>query len=176
MNQDAYLSRRKFLRQTLVGAASLSVANFLPSFAAPFVTGEIKNQLRYFSKHEYLIVKAVADRIIGDGAPSASDVDAALRADVFLSGADPEVQDQFHQLLTAFNNPFFTFLWDFRFGSFVNMSDADKDSYLEDWMTSVLGFRRTGFQALKRITMSVYYTEPHSWQAIGFDSMFTPAE
>jgi hypothetical protein len=176
MVEAKILSRRNFLRQTLLGSASLTVARFVPSFSARFVPSDLKSPLLYFSEHEFVVIKAVADRIIGDGSPSASDVDAALRADAFLAGADPEVQDQFHQLLTVFNNPVFTFLWDFRFGSFVNMSDADKDSYLEDWMTSVFGFRRTGFQALKRVCMSVYYTEPHSWQSIDFDDSFVPAK
>jgi len=176
MDDRRHLSRRIFLRRTLLGSVALSTARFLPTIDSSVLSSDLKSPLLYFSERELVIVKAVADRIIGDGSPSASDVDAALRADAFLAGADPEVQDQFHQLLTVFNNPVFTFLWDFRFGSFVNMSDADKDSYLEDWMTSILGFRRTGFQALKRVCMSVYYTEPHSWQSIGFDDSFVPAK
>lgn len=138
------------------------------------VPSDIVRQLHFFSPHEYLIMQAVADRIVGSpksNAPSASDIGVALRADVFLSMADPEIQDQFHQLLTVFNAPLFTFLFDFRFSSFINMKTEDQDSYLEDWMTSIIGFRRTAFQALKRTSLSMFYTEPRSWKEIGFDGM-----
>jgi hypothetical protein len=56
------------------------------------------------------------------------------------------------------------------------MSPADKDSYIEDWMTSNLGFRRTGFQALKRVSMSMFYTDSRSWKEIGYEGMFMPED
>jgi hypothetical protein len=56
------------------------------------------------------------------------------------------------------------------------MSPQDKDSYLEDWMTSNLGFRRTGFQALKRISLSMFYTDSRSWTEIGYEGMFLPED
>jgi hypothetical protein len=54
------------------------------------------------------------------------------------------------------------------------MDSAGQDSYLEGWMTSSLGFRRTGFQALKRLSMSMHYTDAHSWEEIGFHGMELP--
>jgi hypothetical protein len=100
----------------------------------------------------------------------------ASRADQFLAGADPEVQDQLHQLFTVFNAAFFTFLFDFRLTSFLNMSASDKDSYVRDWMTSSLGFRRTAFQALKRVCLSMFYTDNRSWKEIGYEGMFMPED
>jgi hypothetical protein len=171
-------SRRRFLKQSAFGIVALSSARFLPSFGSePELSAEIKGQLQFFSPKEYTIMEAVADRLIGrlnDAAPSASQVGVALRADKFLAGADPEIQGQFHQLLTVFNAPAFTFLFDFRFSSFVNMKPEDQDTYVEDWMTSVIGFRRTGFQALKRTSLSMFYTEPRSWKEIGFDGLDVP--
>jgi hypothetical protein len=171
------ITRRRFLKQTAIGTTALSAAHLIPfSDMSAQVPSDIVRQLRFFSPHEYLIMQAVSDRIVGassNGEPSAADIGVALRADVFLSTADPEIQDQFHQLLTVFNAPIFTFLFDFRFSSFVNMKSEDQDSYLEDWMTSIIGFRRTGFQALKRTSLSMFYTEPRSWKEIGFDGMDT---
>jgi len=173
-------NRRKFLRQTFLGSIALSSAHLFGKPVAPFVVSrEVEAQLEFCSPHEFLILRAVADRIIGDpppGAPSAGGIQAALRADKFLAAADPEIQNQFHQLLTVFNAPFFTFLFDFRFSSFLNMSKEDQDSYLEDWMTSPLGFRRTAFQGLKRVCLGVFYTDPRSWEEIGFDGEFSPDE
>jgi hypothetical protein len=173
MNQ--HHSRRQFLKQTAFGVVALSASRFMPTTVQdPHLPADIGNQLLFFSPKEYLIVQAVAERMIGkldDRTPDASQLGVALRADKFLSEADPEIQEQFHQLLTVFNAPAFTFLFDFRFSSFINMRPDDQDSYIEDWMTSILAFRRTGFQALKRTTLSMFYTEPRSWKEIGFEGM-----
>ena len=174
---EAY-SRRRFLKQSAFGVVALSAARFLPAFDSKIaLPPEIEGQLRFLSPKEYQIMEAVADRMVGspkEGTPSASEIGVALRADKFLAGADPEIQEQFHQLLTVFNAPAFTFLFDFRFSSFISMTPDDQDSYLEDWMTSVLGFRRTGFQALKRTTLSMFYTDPQSWKEIDFEGIDAP--
>ena len=173
-------SRRKFLKQTLLGAAVLSASKIVPS---SFLTADglpaTPNDLVYFSPKEYLIMEAVSERLIGEpsaGQPAGKDVGVAARADVFLAVADEEVREQFHQLLSVFNAPFFTFLFDFRTSSFLGMSPVDKDSYLEDWMTSKFGFRRQGFQALKRVCLSMFYTEQRSWKEIGYEGMFMPED
>jgi hypothetical protein len=171
------LARRRFLRQTLFGSVILSTASFLPVrvSAAAAADGPV-GDLRFFSADEFRILQAAADRIVGatpqDG-PTATEVNAALRADEFLAGADPEIQEQFHLLLTVLNHPFFTFLFDFRLSAFVNMSPDDQDTYLEDWMTSPLAFRRQAFVGLKRLCMSMYYTDARSWKAIGYDGLFS---
>ena len=171
-------SRRQFLRESLSGVVFLSVAKLIPSEV--LIAGEqVPGDLLFFSSKEFLIFEAVAERIIGTASPGqvrSKDVGVAARADQFLAGADPEVREQLHQLLSVFNAPLFTFLFDFRTSSFLNMSPADKDSYIEDWMTSSLGFRRTGFQALKRVSMSMFYTDSRSWREIGYEGMFMPED
>jgi hypothetical protein len=173
-------SRRRFLKETLFGVAFLSAARLVPSgVLVAEELGDVPDNLLYFSPKEYLIFKAAAERIIGEaspGQPGANDIGVAVRGDQFLAGADPEVQEQFHQLLSVFNAPFFTFLFDFRGSSFLNMSPADKDSFIEDWMTSKFGFRRSGFQALKRVSLSMFYTESRSWKEIGYEGMFMPED
>ena len=172
------VSRRSFLKQTFFGSVVLSSSGFLlPAFEDEMLSPEISDQLQYFSPKEFLVIQSVAERIVGtaSGNSSATDLDAALRADKFLGAADPEIQEQFHQLLTVFNAPFFAFLFDFRFSSFIGMSPEDQDSYLEDWMNSSFAFRRTGFQALKRVCLSMFYTEPRSWPEIGYDGKFEPS-
>ena len=170
MNPERNTSRRTFLKETLSGVVFLSVANLIPGNLLGNNQDQVPKDLLYFSPKEYLIFEAMAERMIGPataGQVRTKDINIAMRADEFLAGADPEVQDQLHQLFSVFNAPLFTFLFDFRTSSFLNMSLADKDSYLEDWMTSVLGFRRTGFQALKRVSMSMFYTDSSRWKEIG---------
>jgi hypothetical protein len=173
-------SRRKFLKETLSGIIFLSASRLIPADSL-FAAGrdEVPKDLLFFSPKEYLVFAAVAERMVGPAMPGQAqtkDVGVAARADQFLAGADSEVQTQLHQLFSVFNAPLFTFLFDFRTSSFLNMSPADRDSYIEDWMTSSLGFRRTGFQALKRISMSMFYTDGRSWKEIGYDGMFMPED
>ena len=177
---DKVSTRRKFLKESLFGVAVLSVSNLIPS--GLLLGGDVSRvpgNLAFFSRREYLIFEAIAERLIGlssPGQPGAREIGVASRADQFLAGADPEVQDQLHQLFTVFNAPFFTFLFDFRFSSFLNMSAPDRDSYILDWMTSKLGFRRTAFQALKRVSLSMFYTDSRSWKEIGYEGMFMPED
>jgi hypothetical protein len=167
-------SRRKFLKETLFGALTLSVTKLFPlSISGAEIASEMQPLLKFFSPNEFLIMQAVGERIVG--AP-ASEVNVALRADQFLSMADPEVQEQFHQLFTVFNGALFTFLFEFRFSSFINMSAKEQDSYIQSWMTSSLAFRRTAFQALKRVSLSMFYTDNRSWNEIGYNGMFLPWE
>lgn len=35
-----------------------------------------------------------------------------------------------------------------------------------------MGFRRTGFQALKRVSLSMFYAGSRSWTEIGYEGMF----
>jgi hypothetical protein len=123
--------------------------------------------------------KKTARRITGassGGNAGTDDVNVALKADTFLADADPEIQEQFHQPLTEFNGALFVFLFDFRFTSFVAMPPADQDSYLQSWMTSGVAFRRSAFQALKRINLSMFYTDSRTWNEIHYDGMFLPWE
>jgi hypothetical protein len=177
---EGAVSRRKFLKESLYGIAVLSASKFFPAGALLAEEArQIPGTLAFFSKREYFIFEAIAERIIGPptaGQPGIRDIGVAARADHFLAGADPEVQDQLHQLFTVFNAAFFSFLFDFRFSSFMNMSPSDKDSYITDWMTSSLGFRRTAFQALKRVSLSMFYTDGRSWKEIGYEGMFMPED
>lgn len=170
-------SRRKFLKRTALGTLVLTAAKALP---APLLTDvfpeDVPQDLLYFSRHEYRLIRALASRMVGEAASGTREIDVALRADRYLSAADPEAQDQFHTLLTVFNSPLFAFLFDFRFSSFLDMSSTDQDSYIEDWMASGLEFRRTGFQALKRTCLSMYYTDARSFAEIGYHGMFLPTE
>ena len=174
------LSRRRFLRETLIGCAVLSAARFLPSsLLHSQVRGNAGTALEFFSGQELEIVKAVAARIIGlpdVTGPAANDIDVAGRADRFLASADPEVQDQFHLLLAVFNSALAAFVLDFRFSSFLAMSPEGQDSYLDDWMTSRLAFRRTAFQGLKRLSMSMFYTDSRTWRECGYEAVTVPED
>jgi hypothetical protein len=173
-------SRRRFLKETFLGFSILTATKFFPrAIVQNLVPDDVVSRLRFFSEQEYMLVQTVAARMIGDPPLSSGGQqpsDTALRADEYLSLVDPEIQQQFHQLLTVFNGLVFAFLFDFRFSSFLDMKPDDQDSYLQDWMTSTLTFRRQVFVALKRLSVSMYYTDHRSWGSIGYTGLFLPWE
>jgi hypothetical protein len=175
---DHPIGRRRFLRKTLFGGAALFVAPALPSgFIHAQIPPGTARELQFFSEEEYAVVSAAAARLTGHvpGEPGpGGTIDPALRADRFLSTEDPEIQDQIHLLLTIFSSPIAALFFNFRFSGFLKMDAAGQESYIEGWMTSSLGFRRTGFQALKRLSMSMHYTDEHSWEEIGYNGMELP--
>jgi hypothetical protein len=165
--------RRRFLKQTAFGVAALTVGGCLSDggTGADELPPGVAGQLRFASPTEFLVLQAAAEQLIdlpATGGPMTS-ADLALRMDLYLSGADEEVRDQFHQLLSVFNSGIAAFLFDLRFSSFLGMSPEDRRAYLADWMESPIGFRRTAFMALKRVASSSYYSHPASWTAIGYD-------
>jgi hypothetical protein len=174
------IGRRRFLRRTLFGVAALSAARLLPSaYTHAGVPQTVSDQLTWFSEKEYLVVSAVSARLTGHAAPGSSPdkgIDVALRADRFLATEDPEIQEQIHLLLTLFNSAFVAAVLEFKFSSFLDMGPEEKDEYLEGWMTSGISFRRTAFQALKRLCMSMHYTDARSSEEIGYHGMFMPED
>jgi hypothetical protein len=89
MPRRLIISRRKFLKQTILGTVFLAVARVFPrDFLVARSTNGIPADLRYFSPQEYLILEAIAERSIGptgEGNPSVKDIDVANRADQFLA-------------------------------------------------------------------------------------------
>jgi hypothetical protein len=72
----------------------------------------------------------------------------------------------FRRLLALFE--WSLLLFEARPGRFTKLSTESQDRVIRGWATSRLGFRRSGFVAIKRLAMSIYYTQQESWPAIGF--------
>jgi len=162
--------RRFFIKKTLLGAGALAVAQFLPigCTRTPPVL-KIYEELEYFSDEEAYLLSCIAKRIVPLGDDAGRDLhDVIIRLDRFFVDAFPEDQREFGRLLSVFNNPIFVFLFSGSFKSFDRMPDDQKDAYLRGWMISAWGFRRTAFQALKRLLMSMHYTRDESWVEIGY--------
>jgi len=174
----APMGRRRFLRRSLSGAAVLFVASALvPGRARARDRNDAPGTLKFFTGEEYFVFFAAAARLTGHpAAAGGAGIDSALRADEFLSTEDPEIQDQVHLLLTIFNSRIAAVLLGFTFSRFVDMDGPAQDNYLEGWMTSSFAFRRTAFQALKRLSMSMYYTDDRAWDEIGYHGIAAPGE
>lgn len=169
-NKILLRERRFFITKSLLGTGALMFAQFLPLGCSrmPESLAGYQN-LTFFDDGEAYLLTLIVARIIPLDDNDGEDIrNVMARLDRYFAAAYPEDQREFKRLLTVFNNPIFVFLFSGSARSFDRMNDTQKDSYLRGWMTSSWGFRRTAFQALKRLIMSMHYTRDESWPAIGF--------
>jgi len=178
-------TRRGFLKKTIGGAALLAAAGAVPLAFRKTRLREPRAPLRFFTPEEYSVFAAVAERVLARGLadmppelataaqrrptpPSAAEVDVAGKADAFLAPLDAASAKELKQLLLLFDNALFSLATGGPPRPFTRMSPEQQDAHLERWATSRLAVRRTGFQALKRLTGAVYYSQPASYASVGY--------
>ncbi len=178
-------TRRGFLKKTVAGAALLAAAGAVPLALRKTRLRPAKQPLRFFSPAEYSVFAAVAERVLARGgadvpselagvlkgrpaAPAPADVDVAGKADAFLAPLDATSAKDLKQLLALFDNALFSFATGGPPRPFTRMSASEQDAHLERWATSRMALRRTGFQALKRLSAAVYYGDPSTYASVGY--------
>jgi hypothetical protein len=94
--------------------------------------------------------------------------ETAVRIDETLAGANHRTRSDFTQLLGLLDNALAGFLLDGNPTPFTHLGASEQEAVLEDWRTSRIGLRRTGYQALRRIIVTHYYADPANQAAIGY--------
>lgn len=118
------------------------------------------------SPARFQVLAAVAARVAPAGADA---VAVAQGVDRLLSYAPIEVREDFEKLLGLFENALPGLLLDGRALPFTRLSPASQDAVLESWSRSSLTLRRSGYQALRKLCLAVYWVEEPAWKAIGYD-------
>lgn len=187
-------TRRGLLKKTLGGAALLLAAGAVPVALrkTKLRPAPVGRELRFFTRAEYSIWAAVADRILAREAtaatmdpenaasraalegehrppgPTPAEVDVAGKADAFLAPLPPGDAKDLKQLLALFDNALFSFVTGGPATPFTRMDAAAQDAHLRAWQTSRLAIRRTGFQAMKRLCCAVYFGSPETYASVGY--------
>jgi hypothetical protein len=154
-------------------------------------------KLVFFTAAEYSIMAAVVDRVLAESVPTAlvaappggdpalpsaiasevsaqpaaptpAQLDVAGRIDAFLAPSDPAVAKDFKQLLGLFDNALFSLLCGGPPKPFTQMSAEQQDLQLARWAGSRLGLLRSGYQALKRLSSAIYFSEPETYASLGY--------
>jgi hypothetical protein len=166
--------RRKFLKRGLLGGGLLALAGTLPfAFRTTAIGRRPRRELRLLSLEEHAVLAAAAARLVpGDGAeatwPSAEAVDCAGKIDALLATVHPDAGSDFRRLLRLFES---SFLGTFIAASprpFTRATPAEQDARLEAWRRSRFTVLRSGYQALKRLTLAAYYSSPEVYALIGY--------
>jgi hypothetical protein len=161
------LSRRTFLQLAGSGAALAALAR-LPALPA-LATAAGDGTPAFFSAEEQEILTQVVERMVDTGLPDAPrvrDSGAVACIDRLCRGLDAELVGPLPLLLRAVE--WGPYVFELRFGRFTTLPDDAKDASLRGWMTSSIGLRRLGFQALKNLSMLGWYSQEASWPAIGY--------
>ncbi len=169
-DNHSQLSRRAAIKRGLLGGALLTVAGAVPLALRKTHVTQHPTDLKYFTAEEYAVFAAVAERFLpgGENWLSASALDVPRKVDGVFALADAPTQRDVKQLLALFDNALASFLLDGRATPFTQLSLADQDRALEQWRTSRLVLRRSGFDALRKISLAVYYADPATWPGVGY--------
>jgi hypothetical protein len=88
--------------------------------------------------------------------------------DESLALAVPEARADFRNLLLLFENAAVGLLFEGRIKPFTHLEAAAQDKALEAWRTSKLALRRSGYLAVKRLTLAAHYSSPGTWESINY--------
>jgi gluconate 2-dehydrogenase subunit 3-like protein len=168
------LSRRRFLRAGIIGGLLLGGAALVGKQISGYSVDEAtRRRLRALSPKEYLILQAVARRVLAPdepGAPSADAVEAALAVDTYLAKLPREIVSDVRALLHLVEHGSSLFSGT----RFTRMSPAAQDATLADWQRSSLTVRRRGFQALRTLSFLGYWRDDRTWPLLGYSGPMLP--
>jgi len=166
------ISRRRFLRTSLLGAAALGLAGVVGRHLSGYsLDGATAARLRVLSPKEYLILSAIARRVLasdGPDAPEADLVEAALHADAYLEKVPRALTGDVRSLLQLFEHTATA-------GSrFTHLPPERQDAVLLAWQSSRFALKRQGFQALRTLCFMGYYRDPRTWPLLGYSGPMLP--
>lgn len=170
------LTRRGFLRAGIAGSVLLGGAALVGrSLSGYHVDAATAGRLRALSPKEYLVMQAVARRVLaadGGDAPSADTVDVAGAVDAYVAKLPDAMQREVRALLQLVEHGSSLF----RGGAtrFTHLSPAAQDATLRDWERSSLTVRRRGFQALRTLAFLGYWRDDRTWPLIGYSGPMLP--
>lgn len=160
-------TRRGFLKKGLLGGALLAIGGGTWLALKDSALATPPPGLKVLDARRYAVVLALIDRFIPErpGFPSARALDTAQAVDTILTLVDDSSRVELNQLLMLFENALANFLFGLRTTPFTKLSPEEQQAVLNEWMTSSLPLRRTGYLALRTIVMSAYYGNPQTWPA-----------
>jgi hypothetical protein len=169
------ISRRRFLRTSLLGGALLGVAAVVGRNVSGYrLDPEIAARLRALTPKEYLVLMAAARRILAPDGADAPPVDdrVGLFVDGYLAGLDADLRGDVRALLSLVEHGSGPFR--LRVSRFTHMRAAEQDAALADWQASRLAVRRRGFQALRTLAFLGYYRDDRTWALLGYAGPLLP--
>jgi hypothetical protein len=181
VSDGAPITRRSFLRRTLLGAALLAVGGTLARHLTGYHLDEaVAGRLRVLSPKEALVFLAVARRLLAPDAPapgaapapSLDEVDVLGSVDAYLAGLPEHLAADVRALLQLVEHS--PAVFSLRMSRYTRLPPSAQDEVLAGWAASRLDVRRQGFAALKALAAIGYYGDPRTHAVLGYVPMQLP--
>lgn len=170
------ISRRRFLRRTLLGAALLAVGGTVLRHLGGYRLDDAhRRRLHVLSAKEAIVLGAVADRLLApdrDGVPTPSEIGVVESIDDYLGGLPEAIVSDVKALLQLLEHS--PMLWQGSASRFTHLDAAGQDAVLAGWEKSRLDVRRRGFAALKMLAALGYYGDPRTFGITGWPGPLVP--
>jgi hypothetical protein len=163
-------TRRGILKKGLFGGLLLAAGGGAWLAVKKGAEVAVPPGLKVLDARRYAVVLALVERFIPEraGFPSPKTLDTVRAVDAILTRVDDSTRRELDQLLMLFENALGNFLFGLRARPFTAMSAEEQQQVLDEWMTSRLSLRRTGYLALRTIVMGAYYSNPATWPALKY--------
>jgi hypothetical protein len=159
------MNRRTFLRRGLTGGVLLALGGGGLALWPTRARHLPRRALESLDERRFAVLAAIAERIVR--APGADPTEIAHRVDATLAKL-PDARHDIRQLLLVFENALVALLLGARPQPFTHLSPERQDALLEAWRGSRLAFRRSGYQALRKLTLAAHYSSSSSWESVGY--------
>ncbi len=164
------LSRRRFVRTSILGTACLGCAVLIGKhLGRDEVSPTIASKLRVLSPKEYVILTAAARRITAAdqaGAPTSDELDIALFVDGYLAKLEPGAQRDVKALLQLLEHA--GGFGVASFSRFSRLREDKQDAVLRAWQSSAIALYRQGLQGLRTLVFLGYYSSPKTWPMLSY--------
>lgn len=163
-------SRRGFLKKGLFGGLVLALggAGWLVTRRSAQVN--VPSGLQVLDAQQFAVVSALVPHFVPkrDGFPDPMALEVPKSVDGIIARVDDTSREELKQLLALFENALPNFLFGLRTTPFTQMSPDEQAKVVDEWRTSALTVRRTGYLALRTVVMGAYYGNPATWAAVKY--------
>ena len=170
-NKSDGVSRRRFLRLGLASGAVVAAGSVFAWHSVGYeVPADLARRLRALSPKEYLVVKALAARVLrsdADDLPAPEHVHVAEEIDGLVANLDDATRGDLKKVIHLLEHGL---PWSCAYPSrFTRLSGEQQDKVLESMMTSRISLLRGAFDSLKSLCVMAYFRDERTWGAIGYD-------
>ena len=160
------INRRVFIKSLLLLCGVTATVNTMGCAAYP----PVKNDFDFFDEKTYAIIKSFSERIIPQGGAfpeGAVDISIMEFFDSLVSAEPPEIQKNMKSgIMLLEHAPIFLM---FKPKRFTEMTDEEKDQYLQKWEQSGNTLFRGVFKGFKNICTLGFFSNEMVWQHLGYD-------
>jgi Gluconate 2-dehydrogenase subunit 3 len=167
-------TRRSLLKKGLVGGAILLLGGTVPILLrSTHILRRPRQPLRILTANEHAIFAAVAVRICprdqtAAAWPSAEALQCAEKVDTIMAELHPKAAAEFKKLLHVFESGMTGLFSIASPTTFTGATEADQDRRLQAWRRSRVALFRSGYQAMKRLSVATYYASPETYAHVGY--------